>query len=345
MQVLNVDVLSDVLEVVRLTGTVFFTADLGAPWSVISPPTDILLRGMPTRAECVTLFHIIAEGNCLFKTETGIQFSLGKGSVIIFPHGRSHIMCSNMNVNPVNLMQLLSFEMFKRPLNLKHGGSGARTQFICGYLMCNQRFNPLLGALPDVLILSPQGEEITYSKTGNESILMPNTIQIITDSWLDITLKHLVSEVVEKKSGGDTMITRLTELMYVEVLRKYMNNLPLKSDGWLAGIRDPEVGRALKYLHAQPEEKWSVEQLASKVGVSRSAFAQRFTDLIGESPIKYLTSWRMQLAKKLLLQPNLSLAMVAEKVGYDSDIAFNRAFKRYVGEPPARWREQIAKFS
>ncbi len=136
------------------------------------------------------------------------------------------------------------------------------------------------------------------------------------------------------------MVTRLTELMYIEVLRRYMQSLPERSKGWLAALRDHEVGKALRLLHGQPANKWNVEQLATEVGVSRSAFARRFTDLIGESPMRYLAGWRMQLAKKLLQQPDLSLSMIAEKIGYDSDIAFNKAFKRLNDIPPGIWREQ-----
>ena len=169
--------------------------------------------------------------------------------------------------------------------------------------------------------------------------MSPHILPIASGSWLEMTIQHLTQEVFGKTEGSVTMITRLSELMFVEILRRYMGNLSESSRGWLAAVRDPEVGRALKYLHARPEEKWNVEDLASKVGVSRSAFAKGFADLIGEPPMQYLAHWRMQLAKSLLLQPHLSIAMVAEKVGYGSDFAFKRAFKRYVGEPPGHWRD------
>lgn len=221
--------------------------------------------------------------------------------------------------------------MLEGKANLKYGGAGKKAQFICGYLLCDQRFNPLLGALPEVIVLSPA--ETPDNKWPAE------VCRIHLDSWLHTNLSQLVKEVLEKKSGSATVITRLTELMYIDVLRKYMNDLPERSGGWLAAVRDPEIGRALKYVHANPEKKWSVELLADQVGVSRSAFARRFTELTGESPIHYLTGWRMQLAKGLLHNPQFNLAMVAEKIGYDSDVAFNRAFHRYVGMAPAKWRK------
>jgi AraC-like DNA-binding protein len=227
------------------------------------------------------------------------------------------------------------FDKTVRFSDVEYGGNGDKTQFICGYLLCDQRFNPLLGAMPELIILSPQKERLI----GENPELLPLTISIVSDSWLDMTFRHLIEEVKGKIEGSNTIATRLTETMYVEVLRRYMKELPEESRGWLAAVRDPEVGMALRYLHAHPDEKWHVEDLAAKVGVSRSAFTKRFRELIGEPPIQYLTTWRVQLAKNLLFQPDLSMAMIAEKVGYDSDIAFNRAFKRNVGEPPARWRE------
>ena len=335
------DVLSDVLRVVRLTGSIFFTANLSDPWSVASPSSEVIIRHMPRKVECISLFHIITEGQCWFKTENGKRFSLQKGSVIIFPKCNSHIMCSNLNIYPVPLMKLLTFENIAGLTDVEYGGNGDRTQFICGYLLCDQRFNPLLGAVPEVITLLRSNGITKASEEESNSKELPNALNIDQDSWLDITLNHLQKEVKGKNMGSSTMITRLTELMYIEVLRRYMQGLPEKSNGWLAALRDHEIGRALRFLHAHPEKKWNVEQLASEVGVSRSAFAQRFTDLMGESPIRYLTGWRMQLAKSLLLRPDMNLSMVAERIGYDSDIAFNRAFKRYVGEPPAHWREQM----
>lgn len=330
------DVLSDVLKTVRLTGSIFFTADLYDPWSVISPPNEMLLNHLPARAECVSLFHIITEGSCWFKTETGAPFLIGKGSVVIFPHSNTHTMCSSFSPSPVQVVQLLTPDIMTGNSPLTYGGSGDKVQFVCGYLFCDQRFNPLLGAVPEVIILTSVPQTTSTKKSGQG----PGSLYVDPGSWLDATVNHLVSEVYEKKPGSATVITRLTELLFVEILRRYMDSLPGNSRGWLAAVRDPEIGRALKYLHAAPAEKWSVDIMADKVGVSRSAFAKRFTDLTGETPIHYLAGWRMQLAKSLLLEPALSLAAVAEKIGYESDIAFNRAFKRHVGTSPAKWREK-----
>lgn len=334
------DVLSEVLQVVRLTGAIFFTADLSDPWSVLSPPHDELAQTMQTKAECIVLFHIVTEGRCWIKMENRAPFVLEKGSVIIFPHSSAHIMCSGLQTHPVHILELLKIEGIKELPDLKYGGKGEKMQLICGYLKCDQRFNPLIGALPEVLLLSAQNETMKNNLENNPA-LVPSILPLIPGSWIDTTIAYLKEEVSVKNVGNTIIITRLTELLFVEVLRKYIRELPEKSNGWLAGIRDPEVGKALQLLHAHPEKKWDVHQLALEVGVSRSALAQRFNDLIGEPPIRYLTGWRMQLSKHLLAKPHLSLALVAEQVGYESDVAFNRAFKRYTGHPPASWRKQI----
>lgn len=326
------DVLSDVLKTVRLTGSIFFTADLYEPWSVSSPQKELLRLHVDKRAECISLFHIITAGRCNFKTAKGNAFSVEQGSVIIFPHSHEHIMCSNFDLRPVPVAQLLTPETLSGKANMKYGGTGTKVQLICGYLLCDQRFNPLLGALPEIIVLSPG--------SGDTKTSLPLEVcRIEAESWFLANLNQLAKEVLDKKSGGSAVITRLTEVMYLEVLRSYMNALPASSSGWLAAVRDPEIGRALKFLHAHPEEKWNVEDLAREVGVSRSAFARRFTEMLGESPIRYLTGWRMQLAKGLLQDRQLSVAMVAEKIGYDSDVTFNRAFHKHVGVPPAQWRK------
>ena len=327
------DVLSDVLQAIRLTGSVFFVADLYEPWSISSPSLEMLQHHMGKKIESISLFHFVTEGSCVFKTEEGKPFVVQQGSLIIFPNSHAHVMGSTLDCSPVPVVRLLTPEALAGKSHLKHGGDGKKAQFICGYLLCDQRFNPLLGALPEVVVLSPDKED-------NATPAWPEGVfRMEIDSWLNASLRQLTKEVLERRSGSTTIITRLTEVMYIEALRQYMNALPEKSGGWLAAVRDPEIGKALRLLHANPGKKWSVEQLADEVGVSRSAFARRFTELIGASPMHYLAGWRMQLAKRLLTDHQLSLALVAERIGYDSDEAFSRAFQRHTGMPPARWRK------
>jgi AraC-like DNA-binding protein len=332
------DVLSDVLRVVRLTSGVFFTARFSSPWSIESPPSDQLARILNLRAESIALFHMLVEGRCWVSVEGHAPLEMEAFDVIIFPHGDAHVMTSQRGVRPLPIRSLLPPLSQEIP-QLDHGGGGEPTRFVCGYLNCDQRFNPLIGALPTMLYVCGRENARNVKPATVETETRPGVVPVDADGWLASTLRHTVEEAAGAHPGSSAMVVRLTELLYVEVLREYMQQLPSGHTGWLAGVRDPEVGRALRLLHARPERPWTVEELAHEVGVSRSGLAQRFTELTGESPMRYLTSWRMQLAKHLILQASLPIAEVAERVGYESEAAFNRAFKRHVGEPPATWRK------
>jgi len=329
------DVLSDVLRVVRLTSAVFFTARLSSPWSIESPPSDHLVRFLRLRAESVALFHVLVEGQCWVSIEGYTPLKMEAGDVIIFPHGDPHVMCSHVGTRPQPISSLLPSQTSDAIPQVDHGGGGETTRFVCGYLHCDQRFNPLIGALPTVLYV--RGRESTGRR---QTAPHSDVAWIDADGWLASTLGHTIEEADGMRPGSPAMLARLTELLYVEVLRRYMEQLPSGHMGWLAGVKDPEVGRALRLLHAKPKHQWNVEDLAREVGVSRSGLAQRFTELTGEAPMRYLAGWRIQLAKHLILQADLSIAEVADRVGYESEAAFNRAFKRHVGAPPVAWRKK-----
>jgi AraC-like DNA-binding protein len=220
-----------------------------------------------------------------------------------------------------------------------YGGGGEATRFVCGYLHCDQAFDPLIGALPTMLCVSGRDGARQRLRSEAEAAERPGVVLVGADGWLATTLRHTVEQADATDPGSSAMLARLTELLYLDVLRRYMQQLPSGHIGWLAGVRDPEVGRALRLLHARPDRPWTVEDLAREVGVSRSALAQRFTELTGEAPMRYLTGWRIQLAKHLMLQTGLPIAEVADRVGYESEAAFNRAFKREVGAPPVTWRK------
>jgi AraC family transcriptional regulator, alkane utilization regulator len=329
------DVLSDVLRVVRLTSAVFFTARLSSPWSIASPPSDHLVRILRLRAESIALFHVLVEGQCWISMDGHAPLKMEARDVIIFPQGDPHVMCSHIDATPQPISSLLPPQGLDEIPRLDHGGGGNATRFVCGYLHCDQRFNPLIGALPPMLcVRGRDGAE------RGETPLRSDVAWIDADGWLASTLAHTIEEADGMRSGSSAMLARLTELLYVEVLRRYMQQLPSGHRGWLAGVKDPEVGRALRLLHANPKHQWTVEDLAREVGVSRSGLAQRFTQLTGEAPMRYLTGWRIQLAKHLILQADLSIAEVADRVGYESEAAFNRAFKRHVGTPPVAWRKK-----
>jgi AraC family transcriptional regulator, alkane utilization regulator len=334
------DVLSDVLRVVRLTSAVFFTARFSSPWSIESPPPDQLARSLRLRAESIALFHVLVEGQCWITLKGHVPLQLKAHDVIIFPHGDAHVLSSPIGARPRPIGALLPSQPSEEIPQLDFGGGGDATRFICGFLHCDQRFNPLIGALPTLLCV--------YSREGGgqsepaeiEKAKRPGVVLVDADGWLGSALRHSIEEADGTRPGSSAMLARLIELLYVEVLRRYMQRLPSGHTSWLAGVKDPEVGRALRLLHARPERQWTVEDLAREVGVSRSGLAQRFTELTGEAPMRYLTGWRIQLAKHLILQAGLPIAEVADRVGYESEAAFNRAFKRRVGEPPVAWRKK-----
>jgi AraC family transcriptional regulator, alkane utilization regulator len=204
-------------------------------------------------------------------------------------------------------------------MSVRHGGEGEATRTICGFLACDPHLcRPILSALPRIFRVGiragPSGE------------------------WLEGSLRHSLAEAVSTRPGADVVLARLSEVLFVETLLRYIEGLPPGQTGWLAGLRDPLVGHALKLLHREPARAWTVDELAHEVGCSRSVLAERFTQYLGQPPIQYLTRWRLTLAASRLRSGSASLARVAEAVGYESEAAFNRAFKREFGVPPARWR-------
>ncbi len=332
------DVLSDVLRVIRLTGSVIFIGEFSAPWLMNEPDPDQLAAFSIPDAESLVLFHILVEGDGFFEAPGLPPVHLTSGDVIVFPHGDPHTMSSELGLRcrPLNpAMPRSSAEGALDQLVL--GGGGKTTRFICGYLNCDQRFNPLLGALPNILVVRNRNAYSVVEAIDGDG-LRPAQVPHGSSSWLSTTLKYTVHEAGEGRPGNQAMLGRLTELMFVEVLRQYMRQLPADQSGWLVGLNDTQVGKALRLMHEQPQHNWTVDELAREAGISRSGFAERFTELIGHPPIKYLTAWRIQLAKHLLREEN-SVAQVAQRVGYDSEAAFNRAFKRSVGTPPASWRK------
>lgn len=332
------DVLSDTLRVLRLSGAVFFTARLSSPWGVFSPPAGALAQFLNLTSECVTPFHIVVEGHCEIELENHQPIGLEAGDVIILPHGTAHVMGNEQQADPVPLSALLP------PLTngdipvVEIEGPGQVTRFICGFLQCDQQFNPLLRALPDALVVSNRDQAARAVTSNGASQSRERTAVIRSGEWLGATLRQTVEEADYGDSGSIVMLGRLAEILFVEALRRYMRELPSTHPGWLSGVKDPVVGQALELLHASPERDWTVDDLARAAAVSRSTLSDRFTLLIGEPPMRYLTRWRMQLAQHLLRQSDISIASVATRVGYASEVAFGHAFKRYVGQPPVLWR-------
>jgi len=335
------DILSDVLRVVRLSGAVFFTAEFSSPWAIESPNPELLASIVLPDAECVALFHILTEGECHIICKSYPPVKLEAGDVIIFPHGDSHTMCSHPGMKATPMDAVFSQGSPDATPQVAFGGGGTKARFICGYLNCDQRFNPLIGTLPTMLVVRSCNDYASVDAIDGNGT-RPAHVSQGSGTWLSTTLKFTTNEARNAQPGNAAMLSRLTELMFVEIVRQYMQQLPPDQRGWLAGLNDVTVGRALRLMHANPAHNWTVAELAHEAATSRSALADRFTELIGESPMKYLAGWRVQLAKQMLRDGDSSIAEIATRVGYESEAAFNRAFKRSAGSPPAAWRKKAA---
>jgi AraC-like DNA-binding protein len=333
-----VDVLSDVLRVVRLSGAVFFTADFSSPWAIESPMPDRLAAAVIPQAECIVLFHILVDGTCEVATPNHPVTTMEAGDVVVFPRGDQHVMRSHQAASATPLSSVFTPGRHDEPPQLSYGGGGRTSRFVCGYLNCDSRFGPLVDAMPTMLLVRSRGDYSAIEAIDSGGT-RPTAVPQGSGTWLGTTLKFTVNEARTGRPGNAAMLGRLTELMFVEILREYMQRLPADQGGWLGGVNDPCVGKALRLMHADPSRDWTVEELAHEVGVSRSVLAERFTELVGETPIRYLANWRMQLAKQMMRDGACNVQEVATRVGYESEAAFSRAFKRATGTPPAAWRK------
>jgi AraC-like DNA-binding protein len=335
------DVLSEVLGAVRLGGSAFFTTEFSAPWAVSSPNPQLLASIVMPNAEHMSVFHILVEGACLVECGACGPIRMQSGDFVMFPQGHSHTMRSDENAQTTRLAHVLSRPSSDALPHVSFGGGGRTSRFICGYLNCNQRFAPLFDALPPMLIIqrranygrvqAPDGRTYDLAAMPGEST-----------TWLRTTLTFAIQEALAGRPGSTVMLGRLTELIFVEIIRQYMQQLSPDDRGWLAALKDPQVGKALRLIHEAPMRPWTVEALAREVGTSRSALAQRFTRLLGESPMKYVSGWRMHLAKQMLRDRGDKIQAIAQRIGYESEPAFNRAFKKATGCPPATWRRTAA---
>ncbi len=315
------DTLSEVLRGVRLTGAIFFSVDASAPWVAEVPPAEVLAPHVMPGVERVIEYHVVTAGSCWGGPVNQPALRLEKGDIIVFPQGDPHVISSAPGMRgPANLDAYRTSLTTRLPLAISNQGGGPeRANLICGFLGCDSRiFNPLLSALPRVIHVR--------HNPGSESVIR---------GLVDIVL----AESGRPRSGGECVVARLSELLFIEVVRHYIDSLPSENLGWFAGLRDDHVGRALNELHGRPAHPWTLEDLARQVGMSRSMFAERFVQFVGVPPMQYLTQWRMQLAASLLSGSTASLAEIAERVGYGSEAALSRAFKRSVGTPPAVYRQ------
>jgi AraC-like DNA-binding protein len=313
------DVLSEVLKVVRLDGALFYNAEFSTPWSFRSPRSSMVAPYLAGDARHVIIYHLLTEGRALARLEDGPAVALGEGDIVVFPHGDPHIMSNGPPVTPLDYAKELD-RIVSQGLNVaRMGGGGEITRFICGYMACDPYVSKvLLAGLPPLLRV----------RIGDDA----------SGQWLENSIRFSVAEAAEPRAGGEALRARLSEVLFVETLRRYVSKLPRSDTGWLAGVRDAELGAALGLLHRDPSRPWTVKDLAKAAGLSRSVLAERFQHYLGEAPIAYLTRWRLQLAAQKLAASSHGVARIAAEVGYRSEAAFNRAFKREFGLPPARFR-------
>ncbi len=317
-----IDVLSDVLSAVHLTGAVYFEFNVSPPWAFEAPPSrEIAAKVMPG-AQRVIEYHLLARGSGWGNRIGQSLIRLQEGDLLLFPQGDAHVLCSAPELTGTRDMSLYTPPFTQLPVVYHGPDPGAeQARILCCFLGCDESpFNPLLSALPPVIHLSGSGD---YAKSG----------------WLGTLLMIATSESGRSRAGGENVLARISELVFVEAIRRYLETLPPNQTGWLAGLRDPMVGQALAALHNDASKPWTVEGLARQAGLSRSVFAARFTAMVGYPPMQYLALWRMQLAARLLANGS-GVASVAEAVGYESEAAFSRAFKKLVGQAPGSWRRQ-----
>jgi AraC-like DNA-binding protein len=314
------DVLSEVLKVVKMESAFFFNAEFSAPWSLLSPNSCKYVPFMKRTAGHIIIYHLLIEGKAYARMEDK-RIPLSPGDIVIFPHGDAHFLESGASPHTMDAEGELQ-RIFSERLKVSQlGGGGAVTRFVCGFMMCESRLSQVfLAGLPPVFKVN-----IREDQSGQ---------------WLENSIRYSMAEACATHAGGEAVLAKLCETLFVETLRRYIVQLPERQTGWLAGARDQEVGKALALMHSRPAEPWTIANLAHEVGLSRSVLAERFRQYLGEPPVSYLTQWRLQMGAQMLSSTSYSVAQIASEVGYDSEQAFNRAFKRKFGNPPARYRNE-----
>jgi AraC-like DNA-binding protein len=314
------DAFSEILNGVKLSGALFFRAEFSAPWGLSAPASNMMAATLALGAAHLVLYHFVIDGSAVVELADGQSIELEPGDVVIFPHGDPHHMSSDKGVIRPFPNYGITTKMMMRDLSpLRAGGGGDTSRFVCGYMTCDPYLSrPILNGLPPVFKVN-----IRTDRSGH---------------WLESSIMHLVEEAASGRVGSDAMLAKLSEALFVDTLRRYVAGLPEQQTGWLAGARDPLVGKSLRLLHGRVAHPWTIADLAKEVGISRSALVERFTRYLSEPPMTYLTRWRLQLAAQSLERTSRGVAEIAADVGYESEAAFNRAFKREFGKPPGRYR-------
>lgn len=313
------DPFSEILSGVKLNGAVYFNAEFTAPWGISSSPTSSMVDLLAPGAAHLIVYHLLVDGEALIRVRNE-SIELKPGDIVVFPQGDPHDISSLKGAKAPFPDYGVNAKIMRRDLSpLKAGGGGDVVRFVCGYMTCDPYLSrPILNGLPPVFKVN-----IRTDRSGQ---------------WLENSILHLVEEAASGRVGSEAILAKLSEALFVDTLRRYMTSLPEQQNGWLAGARDPIVGRSLGLLHSRAAYPWTIADLADEVGISRSALVERFTRYLDEPPMTYLTRWRLQLAARSLEKTSRGVADIAADVGYESEAAFNRAFKREFGRPPGRYR-------
>jgi AraC-like DNA-binding protein len=304
-----------------MTGAIFAELVCTAPWGLAIPGIDPSAHPLAPGTECVVGYHLLVEGKAWFGLEGTEDVPVTAGDLVILPYCDAHTVT---NGAPPKLVSGTVDKWLAGDISpTRIGGGGEVTRFVCGYFGCERHAAQLfLAGLPPIIRINIRTEE--------------------SGRWLESSIRHLRGEAASGRSGRGVLLSRMAEALFIEALRRYIEQLPPEARGWLAGARDPVVGNVLTLLHRQPSHPWTVAELATKVGASRSVIAERFAQLVGEPPLTYLSRWRLQLAAKLLRTTRKTVLHIALDVGYESEAAFSRAFKREFGLPPTRYRRKLA---
>ncbi len=302
------DPIGETLHLLRLTGTLYCRSELTAPWGIELPPFD----------SCM-MFHIVTAGHFWLEMKGEEPRLLRQGSLALVPHGTGHIIRSDSGATIDALFDIPVEKISERYEIMRHGGGGDFTHLTCGVVQFDQiAAQQLIKLLPTVLHIESWDDDEGH--------------------WLHSTLRLIAREAKEQRLGGETVVTHLADILIIQAIRSWIDSSSESQQGWLSALRDTQIGKALTLIHREPQKEWSVALLAKEVGMSRSGFSARFTQLVSESAMHYLTNLRMQLARTQIKETSVSLAVVAERFGYQSEAAFSRAFKRIFGVPPGSTR-------
>jgi AraC-like DNA-binding protein len=313
------DALNEILRSTRLAGGVFLDAEFSAPWCVFSGVTPEETGASVPGCANIIAYHYVCEGGMLLQLEGHEDVAVECGDVVLLPHNEPHRLASGPGLVPVNAEDFIEHGEGGALARVVHGGGGTTTRMLCGFLASEVPNDPIIRVLPRVLKV--------------------RIADAPSSAWIESTMRFGAREIAGGAAHSPALLGKLAELLFIEAVRRYLASQPAEPCGWRAGISDPVIGRALAQLHQRMNERWTAEQLASCVGLSRSAFASRFTRIMGESPMRYLAQQRLQNAATRLATTADSIARIAFAVGYESEPAFNRAFKREFGLPPAAWRD------